>query len=168
MHRYLPNANDAIHQMPNAPWLYIAMLLCLLDRFGVAYLPLGLLYCISLNLLGQTGYYTLAQSLVIETSVLHTSLCCSLMFFLKCSESGPLLGPSCLPSFAVAEPTKWMSANPVLCTSRVLSLGSSLYPYRAGFLQQVCAWGDLRQLRSDPQCSGRPVSCTGWGTSIGA
>jgi len=28
VHRYLPNANDAIHQMPNAPWLYIAMLFC--------------------------------------------------------------------------------------------------------------------------------------------
>jgi len=139
VHRYLPNANDAIHQMPNAPWLYIAMLfLCLLDRSGVAYLPLGLLYCISLNLLGQTGYRTLAQSLDIEISVPHTSLCWSLMFFLKCSESGPLLGPSCLPSFADAEPTSLMSANSVLCTSRVLSLGSSLYPYRAGFLQQVC------------------------------
>jgi hypothetical protein len=42
---------------------------------------------------------------ILQTSRPHTSLCWSLMFFLKCSESGPLLGPSCLPSFAVAEPT---------------------------------------------------------------
>ena len=24
----LPNANDGMHQMPAAPWLYVAMLLC--------------------------------------------------------------------------------------------------------------------------------------------
>ena len=42
---------------------------------------------------------------ILQTSRPHTSLCWSLMFFLKYSESGPLLGPSCLPSFAVAEPT---------------------------------------------------------------